>query len=53
MIKAIVVAGAVAVSFPLLIILLVTASSGTPAQATSSATGLAGEPTALAYLSWR
>jgi len=57
--KAIAVAGAVAVSFPLLIILLVTASSGTPAQATSSATGLAGEPTALArasipagYLTW-
>ena len=59
MIKAITAAGAVAVSFPLLIILLVTASSGTPAQATSSATGLAGEPTALArasipadYLTW-
>ena len=59
MIKAITAAGAVAVSFPLLIVLLVTASSRTPAQATSSATGLAGEPTALArasipadYLTW-
>jgi cell wall-associated NlpC family hydrolase len=58
-IKAIAAAGATAVSFPLLIILLVTASSGAPAQATGSATGLAGEPTALArasipadYLSW-
>jgi cell wall-associated NlpC family hydrolase len=58
-IKAIAAAGATAVSFPLLIILLVTASSGTPAQATSSATGLAGQPTALArasipadYLAW-
>ncbi len=59
MIKALAAAGAVIAAFPLVVILLVTASPGTPAQATGSATGLAGEPTALArsgipadYLTW-
>jgi peptidoglycan DL-endopeptidase CwlO len=58
-IKAMAAAAAGIAAFPLLIIVLVTASPGTPAQATSSAVGLADEPTALAradipadYLTW-
>ena len=46
-------------AFPLFLILLVTASTGTPAQAAPAATGLTGTPTALAmsgipadYLAW-
>src|SRR5690348_6662876 len=52
-------AGAILAAFPLLLILLVTASTGAPAQAALSATDLAGTPTALAisgipadYLAW-
>jgi hypothetical protein len=56
---AVVAAAAVISAFPLLLIVLVTASTGAPAQAPGSAAGLAGEPTALArdsipadYLTW-
>jgi cell wall-associated NlpC family hydrolase len=58
-IKAMTAAAAAIAAFPLLVILLVTASPGPPAQATGSAAGLPGEPTALArasipadYLTW-
>jgi cell wall-associated NlpC family hydrolase len=58
-IKAIAAAGAGIAAFPLLVIVIVTASPGASVQATSSVTGLAGEPTALArsgipadYLTW-
>ena len=47
MIKAVTAAGAAAVAFPLLIIVLVTASPAPPA-ATAAPAGLAGAPTALA-----
>ena len=59
MIKAITAAGAAAVAFPLLIILLVTASPAPTAAKAATPTGLAGAPTALAkadipadYLVW-
>ena len=59
MTKALAAAAAVLAAFPLFLILLVTASTGTPAQAAPAATGLAGTPTALArsgipadYLAW-
>ena len=59
MTKALAAAAAVLAAFPLFLILLVTASTGTPAQAVPAATGLAGTPTALArgsipadYLAW-
>jgi hypothetical protein len=43
-----VAAAAVIAAFPLLLIVLVTASTGAPAQTVGSAVGLPGEPTALA-----
>jgi cell wall-associated NlpC family hydrolase len=46
--KALAAAAAVLAAFPLLLILLLTASTGTPAQAAFAATGLTGTPTALA-----
>ena len=59
MIKAITAAGAVAVAFPLLIILLVAAGPAPTAAKAATPTGLAGAPTALAkadipadYLVW-
>ena len=59
MIKAITAAGAAAVAFPLLIILLVTASPAPTAAKAATPAGLAGTPTALAkadipadYLVW-
>ena len=59
MTKALAAAASVLVAFPLFLILLVTASTGTPAPAAPAATGLAGTPTALAmsgipadYLAW-
>ncbi|HEY7144919.1 MAG TPA: NlpC/P60 family protein, partial [Streptosporangiaceae bacterium] len=59
MTKALAAAAAILTAFPLLLILLVTASTGAPAQAAPAAAGLAGTPTALAisgipadYLAW-
>jgi membrane-bound lytic murein transglycosylase B len=58
-VKALVAAGAIVTGFPLLVIVLVTASPAAPAPAASSATGPAGPPTTLArtdipadYLTW-
>ena len=59
MTKALAAAAVVLAAFPLFLILLVTASTGTPAQAAPAATGLTGTPTGLAisgipadYLAW-
>jgi Transglycosylase SLT domain len=58
-IKAMIAAAVAIAAFPLLVILLVTASSGGAMQATGNATGPSGEPTILArasipadYLTW-
>jgi cell wall-associated NlpC family hydrolase len=57
--KALTAAAVILAALPLLLILLVTASAGAPAQVPPSAAGLAGTPTALAisgipadYLAW-